>query len=352
MLKKWLAVAASVLLLVSGCSSKDKAEDDNKETDNIAEEVPKDIAEEKELPFNFPLSGIGASEEVNGRAVAVMINNHPKARPQSGLDKADVVYELLAEGDVTRFLAIFQSEKPEKVGPVRSARDYYIELAKGYDSLYVAHGNSPEAKDLLNNGYIDNLNGLYYDGTLFKRASFRKAPHNSYITYQNVLKGAEEKQYDMEEAPTSLPFLTKDQMKAIKGEDANSVMVSYLDNDLFNVVYEYDEGQEKYKRYSNDELTEDYDSGDPVLLDNIFIVETDHKVVDNKGRREINLTSGGRGYLLQKGKWKEVEWKNIDGRILPILNGKEAGFVPGKTWINFIPSDPGLEQSVSFELKQ
>lgn len=352
MLKKWLAVAASVILLVSGCSNKDKAEDDNKETDNIAEEVPKDISEGKELPFHFPLSGVGTAEEVNDRSVAVMINNHPKARPQSGLDKADVVYELLAEGDVTRFLAIFQSEKPEKVGPVRSARDYYIELAKGYDSLYVAHGNSPDAKDLLDSGYIDNLNGLYYDGTLFERASFRKAPHNSYITYENVLKGAEEKQYDMEEAPSPLPFLTKDEMEAIEGEAANSVMVSYLDNDLFNVVYEYDEGQEKYKRYSNDELTADYDSGDPVLLDNIFIVETDHNVVDNKGRREINLTSGGRGYLLQKGNWKEVEWKNIDGRILPILNGKEAGFVPGKTWINFIPSDPGLEQSVSFELKQ
>ena len=96
-----------------------------------------------------------------------MVNNHPLARPQSGLNKADIVYEIFAEGNVTRFLAIFQSEQPEKIGPVRSARDYYIELAKGYDSLYIAHGNSPEAKKMLDNGYIDNLNGLYYDGTLF-----------------------------------------------------------------------------------------------------------------------------------------------------------------------------------------
>ena len=83
------------------------------------------------------------------RAVAVMVNNHPKARPQSGLNKADIVYEILAEGDITRFLAVFQSEKPENIGPVRSARAYYIELAKGLNALYIAHGYSAEAKEML-----------------------------------------------------------------------------------------------------------------------------------------------------------------------------------------------------------
>ena len=144
--------------------------------------------------------------EAEGRAVAVMINNHPLARPQSGLNKADIVYEMLAEGDVTRFLAVFQSEQPENVGPVRSARAYYIELAKGFNSLYIAHGYSPEAKEMLDNGYIDNLNGMVYDGTLFQRASFRKAPHNSYITYDNILKGAKQKGYEMEKAQLPLTF--------------------------------------------------------------------------------------------------------------------------------------------------
>lgn len=78
-----------------------------------------------------------------------MINNHPKARPQTGLTEADIVYEVLAEGEVTRFLAIFQSSNPKLIGPVRSSRDYYIELAKGYNSLYIAHGYSPEAKNYL-----------------------------------------------------------------------------------------------------------------------------------------------------------------------------------------------------------
>lgn len=351
MLKRWIAISAAALFLVSGCS-KEKAEEPAKQETEKAEEATKGVSSENELPFQYPLTGIGSETEVDGRAVSVMINNHPKARPQSGINQADIVYEMLAEGDVTRFLAIFQSERPEMIGPVRSSRDYYIELAKGFDSLYIAHGYSPEAKELLDQGYVDNLNGMHYDGTLFKRESFRQAPHNSYISFDNVLKGAKEKNYAMDDEPKSLEFLSKKEVKAIQGEKADSAMVSYRDNELFNVIYEYDEGLGKYKRYSNGELTADYKSGEPALLDNIFIAEADHQVADSAGRRDINLTSGGKGYLLQKGKVTEVQWENIDGRILPVLNGQQAGLVPGKTWINIVPSNPGLEQTVSFDAKQ
>lgn len=348
-MNRWIAASVVALLLVTGCSKNDQTGSEREE-----QVVDDPISQDKEveLPFHFPLTGVGTKEEAKGRSVAVMINNHPKARPQSGLGQADVIYELLAEGDVTRFLAIYQSKKPEKIGPIRSARDYYIELAKGYDSLYIAHGYSPDAKALFDKGYIDNLNGMNYDGTLFYRASHRKAPHNSYTSFENILKGAELRNYAMAEAPSSLTFLKSNEVEAIDGADAHSAMVSYFSNSLFNSIYEYDEALEKYKRYSNGELTADYDSKEPVLLDNIFIVETEHKVIDDAGRRSINLTSGGRGYLLQKGKWREVNWQNIDGKILPVVNGKKAGLVPGRTWINIIPSNPGLEQTVSFDMKE
>ncbi|PKC50181.1 hypothetical protein RhiirA1_487131, partial [Rhizophagus irregularis] len=125
------------------------------------------------------------------RPIIVTINNHPAARPQSGIGSADVVYEMLAEGDVTRFLALFQSEIPENIGPVRSARDYFIELASGLDAFYIAHGYSPEAQTMLVNGIVDNINGMQYDGTLFIRSKDRYAPHNSYISCENVKLGAE-----------------------------------------------------------------------------------------------------------------------------------------------------------------
>ncbi|WP_245408198.1 DUF3048 N-terminal domain-containing protein, partial [Rhodobium orientis] len=83
-------------------------------------------------------------------------------------------------------LAIYQSDMPEAVGPVRSAREYFIDLALGFDSILVHHGWSPGAKDRLLNGDADHINGMDHDGTLFWRADFREAPHNSYTSYKNV----------------------------------------------------------------------------------------------------------------------------------------------------------------------
>jgi len=331
MLKKWIVVAMAATIITSGCNQEK----------NVVEDQPKKqvediVKDEQELAFQYPLTGLKTEEEPSARAVAVVVNNHPKARPQSGLHKADLVYEVLAEGNVTRFLAIFESEQPENIGPVRSARDYYLDLAKGYDSFFVAHGFSPEAKRMLNSDYIDNINGIYHDGTLFKRADFRQAPHNSYIPFENIKKGAENGGYSLTKKPEGLKFFEKEQLDQISGEETNKAQISYGTSN-FDVEYEYDAQASKYHRYSNGDDTIDFESKEAVLLDNILIVEMQHQVIDNDGRKEINLTSGGSGYLLQKGIRTQVTWENVDGRILPFINGEEAKFVPGKTWINIVP---------------
>ncbi|MFJ7639771.1 DUF3048 domain-containing protein [Peribacillus sp. NPDC097206] len=341
-MKKFLFIMIAMLLLV-GCSAKDKTEEDQQD-----ESVMKDTDGSSGV---FPLTGISTDGEKKRRAVAVMINNHPQARPQSGLSEADIVYELLAEGDITRLLAVFQSETPDQIGPIRSARDYYIELAKGLDCLYVCHGNSPEAKTMLDKGYVDNLNGLYYDGTLFQRTTDRKAPHNSYTSFENIEKGAKEKGYELTGAPEPFAFLTEEEAKGLQGDAALNIDVVYGDASS-NVHYEYEKAEEKYTRYSNGEQTVEYQSKKPVLLDNIFIIEAAHQVVDDKGRRKIDLKSGGKGYLLQKGKINEVEWVNKDDRIIPVINGKEVGLVTGKTWVNVIPNQPGIDKNVSFDAQE
>ena len=179
-----LLLLASLMLMLAGCQSNneknvDSSQEQSKETTEAAIEEEEQVATEVSEPMEqAPLTGEMVEEKVNARPVAVMVNNDIKARPQSGLHKADIVYEVLAEGDITRLLAIFHSEMPETVGPVRSSRAYFVDLAKGYDPLYVFHGWSPGAKEKIQAGEVDGINGLTYDGTLFKRASFRKAPHN------------------------------------------------------------------------------------------------------------------------------------------------------------------------------
>jgi len=347
-MKKWAVAVAAILLLLSGCREKEIVKKPVEKEDTIVKDQVKEEVKEVS-PYSYPLTGIATDANSNERAVAVMINNSPKARPQSGLDKADIVYEVLAEGDITRFLAIFQSERPTKIGPVRSARDYYIELAKGFGALYIAHGWSVEAKKMLESNYIDNLNGMIYDGTLFQRSKTRKAPHNSYITYENILKGAKQKNYSMETSPPGFTFMSEEERKNINGNQAISVKISYSKSGIFNSSFEFDSKLGKYMRYSGGEQTVDLDTKQPVLLDNILIIETSHKIIDSAGRRDIDLSSGGKGYLLQMGKVNEVEWANKDGRIVPVKNGEEVPFVQGKTWVNIVPSNPGLAASVSIQ---
>ena len=344
-MKKWIAATAAVMMLAAGCSKETKNEEVQQHKEKEVEDIEKE--EVAKLPYDFPLTGVPTEQEPSRRAIAVVVNNHPKARPQSGLDEADLIYEVLAEGDVTRFIAIYQSEQPEKVGPVRSAREYFIDLALGYDSFFVAHGYSPEAKAMLERGEIDNINGMQYDGTLFKRASFRKAPHNSYITYENMLKGAEKKGSEMDKAPESAVFLSEEESDQLEGAAAEGFMVSYGPAS-FNSIYEYVPEKGKYHRFTGSEETVDLDTNEPVLIDNILVVQMDHRIVDSAGRREIDIKSGGKGYLFQKGKVNEIEWKNEDGRIIPYNGGVKAGLVPGKTWINIVPSI----SDVSFDSQQ
>jgi hypothetical protein len=348
-MKKWAVAATAALLLLSGCSDKEKVNGPKKPVKEVEDVVQEEV--EEESPFRYPLTGVGSEIEVDGRAIAVMINNHPAARPQTGLNKADIVYELLAEGDITRFLAVFQSEKPENIGPVRSARDYYMEIAKGLDALYITHGSSLEAEQMMRQGFIDHLDGMIYDGTLFKRASYRKAPHNSYITYENVLKGAKQLNYSMDQTPPSFTFLKEKDKKTVTGNEANTINITYSSGGISNSNYEFDVAAGKYKRFSGGEQTIDLDTKEPILLDNLFIVEANHQIEDEVGHKSIDLESGGSGYLFQMGKVIEVEWKNDKGRIVPMKNGEPVPFLPGKTWVNVVPADPGLQTSVTFNVK-
>lgn len=331
-----------LVLLTAACSQQEQEDDEKTREESTTEQ------ETSESKNTFPLTGIATNGSTDTRAITVMINNHTQARPQSGLQDADLVYEVLAEGEVTRFLAVYQSEFPERVGPVRSARDYYIQLAKGLDAIYINHGYSPDAKELLDNGYIDHLNGLFYDGTLFKRDKSRKAPHNSYIAFDKIIEGAEKNSFDLKGAPPAFGFLTEDERASLSGNEGSAFIVKY-GSASYDVTYEYSESDQVYKRFTSNEQTIDNDTGEPVLLDNIVVIEAAHKVIDSQGRRDVDLQSSGKGYLMQKGKWNEIEWISKDHLIILMKNKEEARLVPGKTWINIIPDQPGLETAVTFQ---
>lgn len=336
---KYVIAILLLFVIVSACSNGDSQVKSTPDHDEVSDQVDEPVVEVIEESVVSPLTGLkGDAQSLAQRPVSVMINNHPAARPQSGLSKADIVYEVLAEGSVTRFLAIYQSEIPDIIGPVRSARPYYIDLSKGYDALYIAHGYSPAALEKLSSGEVDSLNGMEYDGTLFWRANHRKAPHNSYISKENVLEGAVSNQYEIAAEVESIEFLTEEEVQALEGEQANKFVIKYDNSQTWQATYEYNQTEKIYNRYSDNQQTVDLESKEPVELSNVFVVEMKHNIVDDYGRRGIDLTSGGKAILLHNGLMQEVEWINEDGRILPVKDGNIVKFVPGRTWIHIVPN--------------
>lgn len=338
-----------MLLFLSACKDKEEVvvSADTPEPEEQQGEEIKEEDTEKPLPFKAPFTGVGSEAEVNNRPVLVTINNHPNARPQSGISDADLVYELLAEGSVTRLLAVFQSELPEEIGPVRSSRDYFIDIAKGLDAFYVAHGYSPEAKEMLQNGVVDHINGMQYDGILFWRSKDRVAPHNSYISGENILTGMEKVKADpvMTQLP---PYTFYDSVENVTIETiANTIDVRYGSNESFHHTYTYDPSTFTYSRQSGGVTTKDHKTGEEVAVSNILFFEAPHRTIDSVGRQEIEL-NGGKAYIFQAGAMKEIEWTNLDGVLTPIEEGQPAKLVPGRTWIHIIPTKPGLSQSVTF----
>ncbi|MEC1179771.1 DUF3048 domain-containing protein [Metasolibacillus meyeri] len=346
-----LLASLSALFIIAGCGNKaeEKPQEEEQEIieDVIDEEEPAE--EVAEFPFTTPFTGEGITEEVTQRPILVTINNHPAARPQSGLAAADVVYEMLAEGDVTRFLALYQSTIPEQIGPIRSARSYFIDVAKGLDAFYIAHGYSPEAKSMLANGVVSNINGMHYDGTYFKRSSNRVAPHNSYISGENVLAGAEKVDASMDYSKKVLYTFYRDEESAKIGIRANEATVRYSQSSSFNSTYVYDEETEQYKRFSANVVTTDYLTGEEIQLSNILFFEMPHRIIDSVGRRDIDISAGGNAYIFQHGMMREIKWKNVDGLLVPIEeDGSEVKLVQGRSWVHFVPTTPGLASVVTY----
>lgn len=342
---KWIGMAFMALLLIgtilTACQKDEPAVTDPEETPSPVEMEPEEKGEERIVA---PLTGLPVEEPIQRRVFGVMIDNQAKARPQSGLAQADVVYEILAEGDITRYLAFFHSEIPEVIGPVRSLRPYYLEIARGYDAIIVHAGGSPAAKEEVDRTGYPSLDGTRSGGPYFYRTNHRKAPHNLYTGRDKLLEGEAKFGYGQDYTLPRFSYL--EEGEAVSGGGATQIEVDYLNG--YRVSYEYDDEKGLYTRYIKGTAHSDEQTGEPLTYSNILVIEAKHTILDQAGRRSVDLHSGGKGYLFQQGKVQEVTWQLVDGLIRPFVDGQEAAFVPGKTWVNIIPDQPGLEEKVSY----
>lgn len=333
-----LLVALSVL---TGCKKEDIGEEDI----NLDEEVNLPIEEVESEPIEIvaskegipsPLSGIYAPEEViNRRVVAVMFDNHPSARWQSGLKDAEIVYEFQVEAPYTRYLGLYLINEPESIGSIRSARPYFVETVLEYDAVYVRVGGSEEAKAMIKNLKVADIDSLNSSSQVFWRNNNKKMPHNLYTSIDTIRKTQEDKGYRMLGEYSSFKFNEED--LDILGFDANSIEINYFNNNKTEYVYDMEENIYKRRKDNKDHIDELDNS--QLIAKNIIIQEANTKVIDNEGRLKIDVVGEGKGQYFTNGVGKNINWiKKGTGHktIYYEENGEELILNPGVTWIQVL----------------
>ncbi len=312
----------------------------------VTQTPPQDEVIESEVLYAHPLTGERLSVELEElpQVFGVMIDNNIDAWPSSGIDKAFLVIEAPVEAGIPRMLAFFhEGQEVEKIGPVRSARPYYLDWNSELDALYAHVGGSNAALDLIASGGTFDFN-QYWWGAYYWRATDRYAPHNVYTSIEN-LQAFYEKRSDAGVAPTRLYGLWEFKDFDPSTDMGVSVSIDY-NAPVYTVdwIYNSESGRYERRQYGSDHITQ---AGDLIRADNVAIVITDISIIDSVGRRDLRTTGKGVGYVLQDGKRIEVRWEkpSASERLRFYRAEKEIIWNAGVTWIEVI----GSEEMVTFE---
>ena len=282
--------------------------------------------------------------QVGAAATCVMIENSPDARPQSGLDEAGVVYEVIAEGGITRFMAIFQEAKPQYIGPVRSVRMTFAQFAKPYNCSIAHVGGSANALNLIRNNPEFRDIDYGFNDDFYWRASHRYAPHNVYTSFDKLDALNQGLGYTTSNFNgfTRVKPDTKTQSDNITARTISITMSS----DMFNPVYTYNEATNTYDRGYADGETHEVVSESGVISrvspDTVIAMEVTAIARSSEEQYSDYVTTGsGKAFIFQNGTVIAGTWERADENSeLNFLdeNGNTVALNRGQTWITAYPN--------------
>lgn len=295
------------------------------------------VVEEKK-PTTEPsrLTGLPVNPGLNLRPVTgVIIENSPDARPQSGLTDAGVIVEAIAEGGITRFLALYQDTKPKTIGPIRSARPYFLDFVMAFDSSLAHVGGSPQAISQIRHLKLRDLDQFYNAGA-YTRVSRRYAPHNVYSS-TSKLDALNKSKGFMSSKFTSLARKAENASKKPTATSINMTISGYY----YNTHYDYDIKTNSYKRSMGgtkhvDEISKKQIS--PKVLVALVMPYSIH----SDGQHSVYGTTGsGRAFIFQDGIVVKGTWykpKRSSQVTFKDASGKAVALNPGQTWITLMGS--------------
>ena len=340
---------------------------------------PKDV----ESPINGVLYTKSQAEIFMARRpLAIMINNHVDARPQFGLSEADLIYEAVAEGGITRLLAFYHAQDTEKVGPVRSARIYYEDWAAEFNAWYAHWGSSvmtdddrahkddldyeftchPDADSYakINRIGLPSLDQMWLGNTAYWRDSARgvSAEHTGFTSTQRLLNEAPNR-YPEEGWQNFEPFQTwlfkDDPPEADRPEGSSFEIYFWEGYGGYDVRWEYDLSANEYIRYQGGEKQVDAANDQEVRAKNIIVQFTDQSFFgDKKGHLKYETVGVGKAKVFLDGEVIDAEWQKptIRGRTryFDTATSEEIKFNRGQIWIEIVPTGNEIVYSTGEEV--
>lgn len=277
----------------------------------------------------LPLSPSSKGEE---KLIAAMIENHVDARPlQEGLREAIAVFELISEGDITRFMAFYRADVlPKRIGPVRSLRPHFVSLARAYDPLLLHAGGSQLAYDALKRyNDIEHHDGIRYDGETYERDPRGEAPHNLFISRENILEVLEGSQVREQSLPL---FESESGIKNQELEQAKNVSIDF-GSEEHNVEFSYNSFRGTYARSI-------FGAKKQATPKNVLILEAHVDGFNQIGYVPWTQTFGsGKATLFTKGKMFEGTWNREKNErfVLTDANGNPLPISKGQVWATMVP---------------
>ena len=287
------------------------------------------------------------NEESKSRPYAIMINNVEGARKlQSGLQDAYMVYELMVEGGITRYLALFLDQTTERIGSIRSARHYYLDYALENDAIYVHHGYSPQAREDWSKLGVDRIEVNESTTGWRDKSASKTYEFTLFTNIEKLGKGIRSKRTERNKDLLLNYSVDNIDISQMEGAiPANKVDIKYSSNTTTN--YEYDTDNNIYLRSVNNKSQNDYVTGKQLTVKNIIVYKVKYSNIqgDNKGRQTIDNVGNGAGYYISNGYAVPITWKK-DSRssatIYKYNNGKEIQVNDGNTFIQIMPDNQTL----------
>lgn len=336
MAQRILVVSLVALLLLSGCGK------DGSSAGQGPGGPDKPVIGKGHQTRELPASGLSEVKAELPTGVLVMIDNQAQARPQMGIDKADIVFEIMAEGAITRYMALFYTKSAEVIGPVRSARYYFVQLAKGMDLPYAHVGGATDALSMIGDLKIKDINEISNAQKYFWQDSSRKRPHNTYTSTEKLVEAVTNKQYAYK--VPELPPLSRE----FSGEPLTSgqVTLTYATGRYgYQAQWIWEEGLGndggQYRRYINGQAQATAD-GIPLVADTIFVVAAKTRARNTDPvTSSVDIVGSGQALCIVENQIIRGTWEKAAADKPLVIrdgNGQVMARKPGKTWIQVVDS--------------